>query len=548
MTLKMWCLQKTGQVNDMINDREYISAVNLPSGSKKYIKDEEVREVVQGIDSTANNYIEMKSGQHEYLSTTVPTGNIPTGSVGMGWADGTWTYKSGSNVSEGVPTANLTDIRNFVNSATDTRDYFQARLFSGQVISNQKIDSTGRKNLSIVLPAGEHALRLRHSGSNTDINIMTYSVVLTKETAFNCSFDVIGYNPSTVGGLVLDNIMLNEGSATLPYEPYGAKKFPFYANGQNLTDYTIYGNDGGVGEKTANLFDKNATIDTTTLSWAVIYTVSGLDTSKSYTLSTNYVRPSNVQAASLYLATSTSVSSSADGVWSGLSKTKQPDEDGTLLVIIRMDQGTTDAQPIYDDVLNGTVLVMLNEGSTALPYEPYGYKIPVGCGGQTTNIYIDSPLDGGDSIDYTTSQTAIPTVDGANSLICDTTVQPSKVSLTYTGWHSDLDNTTARLEALENAPAPSGMTYDTLYEGTTASSYPYPLAHEITNYKFIIIAVGYSNVYTTAVVPVAVWNTITGGGNNYVITVDTAHLSVNADNITPTNSNNRIVYGVYGIK
>lgn len=30
----------------MANDKEYISAVNLPSGSKKYMKDEEVREVV----------------------------------------------------------------------------------------------------------------------------------------------------------------------------------------------------------------------------------------------------------------------------------------------------------------------------------------------------------------------------------------------------------------------------------------------------------------------------------------------------------------------
>lgn len=32
--------------------------------------------------------------------------------------------------------------------------------------------------------------------------------------------------------------------------------------------------------------------------------------------------------------------------------------------------------------------VMLNAGSTALPYEPFGYKIPITCAGQTTPVYL----------------------------------------------------------------------------------------------------------------------------------------------------------------
>lgn len=32
--------------------------------------------------------------------------------------------------------------------------------------------------------------------------------------------------------------------------------------------------------------------------------------------------------------------------------------------------------------------VMLNTGDTALPYEPYGYKIPITCAGQTTPVYL----------------------------------------------------------------------------------------------------------------------------------------------------------------
>ena len=35
---------------------------------------------------------------------------------------------------------------------------------------------------------------------------------------------------------------------------------------------------------------------------------------------------------------------------------------------------------------------MLNTGSTALPYAPYGYKCPISCAGQTTPIYLPEPL------------------------------------------------------------------------------------------------------------------------------------------------------------
>lgn len=36
--------------------------------------------------------------------------------------------------------------------------------------------------------------------------------------------------------------------------------------------------------------------------------------------------------------------------------------------------------------------LQIEEGSTATPYEPYGYKVPVTVGGATTNIYLNEPL------------------------------------------------------------------------------------------------------------------------------------------------------------
>lgn len=41
---------------------------------------------------------------------------------------------------------------------------------------------------------------------------------------------------------------------------------------------------------------------------------------------------------------------------------------------------------------HGGSSIMLNTGSTALPYEPYGYKIPIVCDNEIKNIYLNEPL------------------------------------------------------------------------------------------------------------------------------------------------------------
>jgi hypothetical protein len=102
--------------------------------------------------------------------------------------------------------------------------------------------------------------------------------------------------------------------------------------------------------------------------------------------------------------------------------------------------------------------VMLNLGSTALPYEPYGYKLPVTCNGETKNIYIGNyPLNKSgnvaDDVQYSTQMLTrridpetlavlatptteliavpqLPTTAGTNTLTVGTTVQPSEVSIT----------------------------------------------------------------------------------------------------------------------
>lgn len=68
--------------------------------------------------------------------------------------------------------------------------------------------------------------------------------------------------------------------------------------------------------------------------------------------------------------------------------------------------------------------IYIGESST---YEPYGYKVPVVCGGITTNIYLDEPIGENESISLSDTNTNIPTIRGTNILSVDTTVQPSNV-------------------------------------------------------------------------------------------------------------------------
>jgi hypothetical protein len=103
--------------------------------------------------------------------------------------------------------------------------------------------------------------------------------------------------------------------------------------------------------------------------------------------------------------------------------------------------------------------VMLSESAEELPYEPYGYTIPVtisqsdpvyyhtGNGmrygtqegvyrladeaqSQTVSIPIDHPLEDGESISKADTGIDIPTYHGENTLDVDTTVKP-RAKITY---------------------------------------------------------------------------------------------------------------------
>ena len=170
--------------------------------------------------------------------------------------------------------------------------------------------------------------------------------------------------------------------------------FPITLNnslGTPLPDYLISGNmeqlgtptpttpiqPQETGERTGNLFDENySNIKVDTPTYRSIYVGDG-----TFTLSTTTARHRNT-ANVFFLAgnVESGASTQNNGIWNGNPRTVSA-VDGYITIAYRYYMGNEESDPRSNDV-------MLNSGSTPLPYEPYGYKIPISSASTTTPIYL----------------------------------------------------------------------------------------------------------------------------------------------------------------
>ena len=114
----------------------------------------------------------------------------------------------------------------FTNSIVDTRNFFQLNL---QAYSNNAIvgsmgtvncRSTGKYYITITeIPENTTKIKLKHNGSTRDI-VLFYIPVDIVTTPFTISLTVVAYDPTTVGGLVISDIQIEEGSTATDYTPY----------------------------------------------------------------------------------------------------------------------------------------------------------------------------------------------------------------------------------------------------------------------------------------------------------------------------------------
>lgn len=208
----------------------------------------------------------------------------------------------------------------------------------------------------------------------------------------------------------VSNVMLNEGSTALPYTPcwlHSLRKLttateavenPLYSDGTAITAYTIKGNTvqngtptpsnpvavNGVGERTENLFNTFDIVgQVPSISNGQLINYNGSTTSLIPIISGN-VTVTKPPTALLYLLLYAAdmsyigyVQNSTDTNFYGSSVTGY---ENAKYCRLRIDRTTG-----LDDIQ-----IMLNTGSTAKPFEPYGFKIPISSGGVTTNIYLGS--------------------------------------------------------------------------------------------------------------------------------------------------------------
>ena len=145
------------------------------------------------------------------------------------------------------------------------------------------------------------------------------------------------------------------------------------------------------GDKTDNLWDENYTPVSSALKYVPIYVGNG-----DFTLSTTCPKALDDRYPCLFFFAGIASSGAATGtndVRLGLSRTVTA-VDGYVTVAFRS----------YDDVKPADYQTMLNAGSTAATYEPYGYKIPLNLNSTISNIYLSQPIrkigNYSDSIDY----------------------------------------------------------------------------------------------------------------------------------------------------
>ena len=239
-------------------------------------------------------------------------------------------------------------------------------------------------------------------------------------------------------------------------EVEGALPISIKSIGGNLSNYRIYGNTvngNSVGDKTANLFNMNdynhVTVTenddgsfyvTNVGQWSFSCKV---ETGKTYFISweeLNTVQNSSWLSVAIKAGYHVSYSQPC---YKTTTKNLTPNVWYKQYVVFT----ATDDYLSIDCINTYIRNIMLVEGSTAMNYEHYGYKIPVTItadSAETTDIYLDAPLaksgNNADYIDYaaqrrynadgTESSATLPEIAvavGTNILTVNTSIQPSNI-------------------------------------------------------------------------------------------------------------------------
>ena len=261
-----------------------------------------------------------------------------------------------------------------------------------------------------------------------------------------------GMDVETPVPVTREEIFWDNYSAVQKFE--GVPPLTFKSNGKALKNYRIYGNtvDGeSVGDRTENLFDGEFLQGYWSYAEGIRYyaPLTWITTSKlsckpntDYSFKSSYIGryfgfvwfDSNGEYISSSYVSNTALNQYVK------FRSLSPVDAAYMTINIKCYYADDYSTITPSDVTD----LMLNEGSTPLPYEPYGYRVPVAINDYTVTLYLPEPLkmveDEAEYVDYEEQKQyfadgsyanvtlhEIPTIAGTNTLSVDTQVQPSKV-------------------------------------------------------------------------------------------------------------------------
>ena len=164
-------------------------------------------------------------------------------------------------------------------------------------------------------------------------------------------------------------------------EVEGVPPITFQGIGENLLDYRIDGASGGVGDRTENLFDGE-------IEQGSVRVNDGAEVDSDYRIRTKKisVKPITTYTISSHLYIR-AICLYNDGVFvsAEVDRPMNANHQITLTMPNNANQIQIAFKNSATDTTGNSALItpddfewgMLNSGSTALPYEPYGYKVPV---------------------------------------------------------------------------------------------------------------------------------------------------------------------------
>ena len=231
------------------------------------------------------------------------------------------------------------------------------------------------------------------------------------------------------------------GSGSMPVATLiGISPFDFLSDGTPLTAWIINGASGGVGDKTHNIVqiaddnyvaygsytdftvnNNEITSSGNTLVGFLAKVDGGSDYSISMRMSSGQMRIREYGAKPAAFGDDSfivqSVNDQSGSTYKSATFTTQSETEW-----LHVCWYAANVARCYD--------VMLNAGSTAMDYEPFGYVIPISCNGITHTIYRDSQLAEGDSVGMEDTGITITPASGSNTFSVGTTLAPSSVSIT----------------------------------------------------------------------------------------------------------------------